>query len=127
MKLDDLIKAATSRVETVRVVRTAINPLLWLDVMLATLALGAAIWVSDPAVRIGFFFLATLTVLATITAYFVLLFRDPDRLQSEEYRLRQRALRMVYRYRASPALLDATREIARMEDLPGNPEKGEEH
>jgi hypothetical protein len=113
----DLVKALASRVDTVRVVRTAINPLLWLDFVVSAIALGAAIWVSDPLVRSGFFLLAALAICATIIAYFVLLFRDPDRLQSEEYRLRQRALRLVHRRGMTPEVLDLTREIVRSDEV----------
>jgi hypothetical protein len=122
----DVVRTLATRVETVRVVRTAINPLLWLDFVVGALALGAAIWVGDPLVRAGFFFLLALTIFVTLVAYFVLLFRDPDRLQSEEYRLRQRALRLVHRRGLSAEALDATRDIVRLEKLNGRRTNGDE-
>ena len=58
-------------------------------------------------------------------AYFVLVYRDPDRLQSEEYRLRQRALQMLYRKGASAEIVDAAKEIVRTENLPGGFDDGD--
>ena len=126
MKLDDLLKTAISRVETVHVVRTALNPLLWLDGIALTLALAAAIWITDPLLRDAFFVLAALGVLATIIAYFVLLFRDPDRLQSEEYRLRQSALQLLIAKGGDEKIVDAATQIARVENLLGGFGDGEE-
>jgi hypothetical protein len=126
LKLDDLLKTAISRVETVHVVRTALNPLLWLDGIALTLALAAAIWITDPLLRDAFFVLAALGVLATIIAYFVLLFRDPDRLQSEEYRLRQSALQLLIAKGGDEKIVDAATQIARVENLLGGFGDGEE-
>jgi len=46
--------------------------------------------------RLALFATGALLLTVTVVAYFILLFRDPDRLQSEEYRLRQRELAMIY-------------------------------
>ncbi len=126
MKLDDIVRATTSGADTVRVVRTAINPLLWLVGITTPLALVLAFLTADPLVRMFLFGFAAVTVAATFVAYFVILFRDPDRLQSEEYRLRQRALQMLYKQGASPEIVDMAREIARTESLPGSAGEGDE-
>lgn len=112
MRLDDLVRTVTSRVETVRVVRTAINPLLWLVGIVTPLSLVLAVAAGDALMRTAMLGLASLPVVVTIVAYFVLVFRDPDRLQSEEYRLRQRALQMLYKKGANAEVVDATKEIA---------------
>lgn len=125
MRLDDLVRTVTSRVETVRVVRTAINPLLWLVGIVTPLSLVLAVAAGDALMRTAMLGLASLPVVVTIVAYFVLVFRDPDRLQSEEYRLRQRALQMLYKKGANAEVVDATKEIARTEDLFGGFENGD--
>jgi hypothetical protein len=45
----------------------------------------------------------------------ILMFRDPDRLQSEEYRIRLRELKLLYRTRRSPEVIEAANEVARIE------------
>ena len=119
MGLDDILRAAASRVETVRVVRTALNPLLWLVGIVCSLALTLSIAVGDPMLRLLSFGLAAATVVVAIVAYFILLFRDPDRLQSEEYRLQQRALQILYKQGGGAEIVDVAKEIARTESLQG--------
>jgi hypothetical protein len=106
-------------VETVRVIRTAINPLLWLVGIVTPVTLVLAVAVGETWTRAALLSLGAFPVVVTIVAYFVFMFRDPDRLQSEEYRLRQRALQMLYRKGASAEVVDAAREIVRTEKLPG--------
>jgi hypothetical protein len=119
LKWDDLVKAATTRSEAVRVVRTAVNPLLWLAGIVTPLATIAVVVVSDSWVRGALLALAALPVFAALVAYFTLLFRDPDRLQSEEFRLRQAALRILYSKPAEADIVDAVQEVVRYRDLPG--------
>jgi hypothetical protein len=127
LKLDDLVKAATSRVEAVRVVRTAINPLLWLVGLVTPLAVLAAALVGDLWMRVTFSVLAFLPVIAAIAAYFMCLIRAPDRLQSEEYRLLQHALKMVhYKQGAGAEIVDVAREVRRTESLPRGFSDGDE-
>ena len=77
--------------------------------------------------RIALFGLAGTPVVVTIAAYFMLMFRDPDRFQSEEYRLRQRALQIArYEQGASAEIVDVAKEIARTENLRGGFTDGEE-
>jgi hypothetical protein len=119
LKLEEILRAASSRVETVRVIRTAVNPLLWLVGLTTPLSLVSAILIEDRMIRIALLAFATLPIIVTIVAYFIFMFRDPDRLQSEEYRLRQRALQMLYKQGASAEIVDVAREIAQTESLPG--------
>jgi hypothetical protein len=65
--------------------------------------------------RAALFATGALLLAVTIVAYFILLFRDPDRLQSEEYRLRQRELTMIYGKGANAEVVDQARETARVE------------
>ncbi len=108
-----------------RVVRTAINPLLWLVGITTPLSVVLAATVTDQWMRIALFGLAGTPVVVTIAAYFVLMFRDPDRLQSEEYRLQQRALQIFYKQGASAEIVDVAKEIARTENLRGGFTDGE--
>ena len=45
--------------------------------------------------------------------------KHPDRLQSEEYRLQQRALQMRYKRGGNAEIVNVAKEIARTESLPG--------
>ena len=51
MKLDEIVRAGLSRVDAIRVVRTAINPLLWLVGLTTPLAFIAAMFVGDQLVQ----------------------------------------------------------------------------
>jgi hypothetical protein len=74
--------------------------------------------------RVALFATGVLVLAATVVAYFILLFRDPDRLQSEEYRLRQRELAIIYGQRANAEVVDPARETARVESLTGGFDDG---
>jgi len=115
MKLEDIIRAGLSRVDTIRVVRTAINPLLWLVGLITPLALVLSAIVADPVLRIALIGLAALPVFATLVIYVIFMYRDPDRLQSEEYRIRQRALQILYKKGGSTEIVDVANQAARVE------------
>jgi hypothetical protein len=125
LSLDDLMRAASARVEAVRVVSSALNPLLWLTGIISPLSLALAVWTNDVFLRDALFVLACFPVLVTIITYCVFMIRDPDRLQSEEYRLRRDALLMFYKRGASPETLKVTSDLARLEDLIDDGRKGE--
>jgi hypothetical protein len=52
MKIDEIVRAGLSRVDTIRVVRTAINPLLWLVGLTTPLAFVLAAIIGDQAIRV---------------------------------------------------------------------------
>jgi ABC-type bacteriocin/lantibiotic exporter with double-glycine peptidase domain len=89
MKLEEIIRTGLSRVDTVRVVRTAINPLLWLVGLTTPIAFILAAIIGDQVIRLVLLCFAAVPVLVTLIAYVIFMFRDPDRLQSEEYRIRE--------------------------------------
>jgi hypothetical protein len=66
--------------------QSALNPLLWLCA-LTTLPAWAAAPFQTGWIEIGLFASGGVPVLAALTAYFYLLFIDPDRLQSERFQL----------------------------------------
>jgi len=102
MKLDRLIGAATSHIETVRVSRTGVNPLLWLVGLVTVPALVLSVltdnaWRSAALVAVG-----VLPPAVAIVAYFVILFR-------------RHAMLIAFKHGATPEILRATAEIARLE------------
>jgi ABC-type bacteriocin/lantibiotic exporter with double-glycine peptidase domain len=115
MKLEEIVRAGLSRVDTIRVVRTAINPLLWLVGLTTPLAFITAAIIGDLTVRLILICLAAVPVLVTLVAYIMFMFRDPDRLQSEEYRIRQRALQILYKKGRSTEVVDVATQVARIE------------
>jgi hypothetical protein len=115
VKIDEIIRTALSRVDTVRVVRTAINPLLWLVGLTTPLAFILAGIVSDQLTRVLLIGFAAIPVIATLVVYVIFMFRDPDRLQSEEYRIRKRALQILYRKGESADIVDVANQAARIE------------
>lgn len=115
LRLDQIVRAGLSRVDTIRVVRTAVNPLLWLVGLTMPVLLLVVILVDDRVIRLVFAGLAAIPVLATLVAYFIFLFRDPDRLQSEEYRIRQRAIQLLYRIGGTSEIVDVATQQPRLE------------
>jgi uncharacterized membrane protein len=114
MKIEEIIRTGLSRVETIRV-RTVINPLLWLVGLTTPSAFILAAVIGDLLTRwllIGF---AALPVVATVIVYIVFMLRDPDRLQSEEYRIRQRALQILSRKGASTEITEVANQAIRFE------------
>lgn len=112
-----MLKASSSRLETVRVVRTALNPLLWLVGIVSPLALALTAVVSDAAFRFALLGFAGAPVMVTIAAYFILMFREPDRLQSEEFRLRQIALRLIMQKNSDAEIVEREAQLTRIEDV----------
>jgi hypothetical protein len=125
MKLEEIFRTALSRVDTIRVVRTAINPLLWLVGLTTPLAFILAAFVSDRLIRVILIIFAGVPVLTTLVVYIIFMFRDPDRLQSEEYRIRQRALQFLYRKGGSTEIVDVAKEVARVETSDARAGSGE--
>jgi hypothetical protein len=119
VRVDEVIRSAIERAGVIRV-RNAMNPMLWLSSASTIIFLFAAyMFRDDPVLKYGFASLGALPILASLAAYFIFLFRDPDRLQSEEFVLRERALQYRYRQEASAEAIDAARKTARTQSLPG--------
>jgi hypothetical protein len=125
MKIEEIIRAGLSRVDTIRVVRTAINPLLWLVGLTTPLAFILLAIVDDRLIRVLLICFAAIPVIATLIAYVIFMFRDPDRLQSEEYRIRQRALQILYRKGGSADIVDVANQVARIESSHSESDVGE--
>jgi hypothetical protein len=96
MKLDEAIRNWTSRAGVVRV-QNALNPLLWLCVITPITWLAMYFLRDDSVIKYFLLAFGALPVFATLVAYFIFVFRDPDRLQSEEFILRQQELSIYSR------------------------------
>ena len=83
MKLEDLIRTGLSRIDPIAVRRTALNPALWLVGLVSPLSLILAAFVTDPSARTVLFCFAGAPLLFAMIGYLILLFREPDRLQSK--------------------------------------------
>jgi len=95
-------------------VRGALNPVLWLYALTSSSMLSGAIFVPQYALL---FITALLIVLAVALSSFIyLLFRNPDRLQSEEYQIRKRSMEIMQeKGDDKPRIIDSV-------DVTGNPE-----
>lgn|SRR5665213_1018647 len=70
---------------------SALNPLLWLCGLVTLPAWSVATWALSGWLQIAMFCIGTAPPACAVVAYFLLLSRDPDRLQSERFQLtRQR-------------------------------------
>ncbi len=118
MRVDEVVRSAIDRAGVIRV-RNAMNPMLWLSSASAIIFLCAAfVFRDDPVLKYGFALLGASPILASLAAYFIFMFRDPDRLQSEEFVLKERALQLKYRQEEKAEIVDASRKTARRETLP---------
>lgn len=115
MKIDHL-KALTNRAAVVKV-STALNPILWLTAVVTPTSLLAAVFSSDAIVQLAALCLAALPVAVAVLAYFIFLFRDPNRLQSEEFQLRQQELILLRKGDDAPILIEETEGVTQREAL----------
>jgi hypothetical protein len=120
MRVDEVIRSAIDRAGVIRV-KNAMNPLLWLSPISATICwIAAYVFRDDPVLKYAFACLGGLPILASILAYFLYFFLDRDRLQSEEFILKERALHLRYRRGANAEIVDAAQETIQMEKLLGS-------
>ena len=126
MRVDEVIRSAVNRAGVIRV-KNAMNPLLWLSPISATICwIAAYAFHDDPVLKYALACLGGLPILASIAAYFLYFFLDRDRLQSEEFILKERALQLRYRKGASTEVVDAAAEIVRTKNLPSGFGHGDE-
>ena len=77
-------------------VRNALNPMLWLCAVVTVPAIGFASYTKEPTwLVICLVVVAAIPLLFAGFGFAVLLLRDPDKLQSEEYQIRKRTLEMI--------------------------------
>ncbi|MFO1260025.1 MAG: hypothetical protein U1E68_02960 [Sphingomonadaceae bacterium] len=81
------LKEAAGAVAT----KSVINPMLWLAAIVAVPAFAASVLSEEPY-KFYFFALGALVAGVPLISYVFFAFTDPDRLQDEEFRLRDKAL-----------------------------------
>jgi hypothetical protein len=92
------------------IVRSALNPMLWL-VAIVTIASLVFMGVSHTA-PLWLIILAFTPVVAVVAGFFYLLFFDREKLQSEDFQIRSRALELIEQKGDShPLLASAIREV----------------
>ncbi len=127
MNIEDITKSVGSRLERIRV-QNALNPMLWLAVAVPIIFLPAALLFRDYSTIIvgALVTLACLPTLVTILAYIYLLFRSPDRLQSEEYQLHLREINLRYRQHRRPDRYNKANQPVEYLDSHARIENGEQ-
>lgn len=75
-------------------VRSALNPLLWLCAIVSVPSMTVAGFTSSPAAW-WLIFGAVAPVAVALLCYMILMFRDPDKLQSEEYQIQKQTLQLA--------------------------------
>jgi hypothetical protein len=125
MRIDDVIRSAISRAGVVRV-RSALNPFLWCFVWTVAFLIATYFLRDDSVTRYACLACAVLPLATTLTVGVFFALKHPDRLQSEEFVIRQRELQILYKRGAGAEIVDEARETRRTERLPGGFGDGEE-
>jgi len=123
---DRFIDTVISRAGVVRV-RNALNALLWLcAICVPSSLLGLYLFRDDPELKYVFMGLLVGPVITTVMSHFWFLFRDPNRLQSEEFVLRQQEL-SIERKALPPTSIERNEaeDILVIDAVSQNREKGE--
>jgi hypothetical protein len=118
MKLEEVIKSAISRAGVVRV-RSALNPFLWCFVWTVAFLVAMCFAGDDPVARHVCLGLAAVPLVTTMGIGVFFALKHPDRLQSEEFVIRQRELQILYKQGGGAEIVDVASEVPRTESLPG--------
>lgn len=79
-------------------VKSALNPILWLCGITITPILVAISVIKKPIwLMVILLILIVLIVVIALFSFLYLLFKDPDKLQSEEYQLRKQEMELIQR------------------------------
>ena len=93
----DTVERITSSAQEALVrlrVRSALNPVLLACGVVTVPAIAGALLTSGPT-RVAMLTLASLPVLVFCWGFVHFMFRDPDKLQSEDYQIQKRALDLI--------------------------------
>ena len=111
MSLDGLIRSATSRAGVVRV-SNVLNSLLWASATATPICfVFSYVFGSDPLLHYGLAGLGSLPILLMLVAYVYFMFRQPDRLQSEEFVLRQQEISIIERKAGPPIFTEVDKPV----------------
>ena len=94
MILDEVVRSAISRAGIVRV-RSALNPFLWMIAWSAIFGTLTFLLRDDAVLKYSCFALAALPELVALAVGVGFAVKCPDRLQSEEFVIRQQELTMI--------------------------------
>ena len=94
MILEEVVRSAVSRAEIVRV-RNVLNPFLWGFVWSIVFAVLTYLFRDDVAMKYVCLAPASMPMLTALGIWRGLAIKAPDRLQSEEFVIRQRELTMI--------------------------------
>jgi len=113
VSVEQLIKSGFSRVGIVHV-RSALNPFLW-SFSWSLIFLGfAAVFREDPLAKYMLLCLAAVPMFVTMVIGCFFAIKSPDRLQSEEYRLRQRALQILQKRGSATEVVEVVNEVPQL-------------
>lgn len=112
---ESIIARAAHAVERLSV-KSALNPMLWLCGLVTTPGLVAALLL--PTMPPWLIFLACAPVAAATAGFAFLLVVDRDKLQSESYQLRKRALELIEEKGNVQGIDASTIEVISNPDLP---------
>jgi hypothetical protein len=116
MRIEDVIGSAISRAGVVRV-RSALNPFLWRFVWTLAFLVATYFLRDDAVTRYACLSLAALPLVTALTIGIFFALKDPDRLKSEEFIIRQNELR-IYKQGGGAEIINPARETPRTESLP---------
>jgi hypothetical protein len=103
-----------------------LNPFLWAFVWSVVFAAMTYLFKDDAVVKYACLVLAAapeVTALAIGVGFAIM---DADRLQSEEYRLRQSAFQLLLDKAGDEKIVDALTQMVRIENLPGGVGDGDD-
>ena len=125
MSLDEIVRGV-SRAGVVRV-HNAMNPLLWTMAVASPVCFLKAYGFRDnPFLRTLLVGIGALPILLTLIAYFIFMLRDPDRLQSEEFRIKQQAIQVLRKTGRGIDIVDVATDVPRVERVRARPAEGDE-
>lgn len=89
-------------------VRSALNPVLWLCAIVTFPCVMTYSWSADKPIWLLVLAFAPVTV--ALFGFLVLLFTDPDKLQSEEYQIRKQSLELIQQ-KGDPVAISAVSAV----------------
>src|SRR5262245_49871130 len=93
--VDSLITNAKSAASRLRV-RSALNPVLWMCAIVTPLSFGFAYaFRAEPNFVPVFMFIGDIPVLTAVVGFLYFMINHPEKLQSEEFQLRQQSLEII--------------------------------
>lgn len=94
-------------------VKSALNPVLWLCAVVTVPAISFASYAEGPPwLLVCLVVIAFVPLLLAGLGFVVLLLRDPDKLQSEDYQIRKRTLEMIGEKGGNGRLLELVETVA---------------